>query len=51
MCNEPSTAVFCSESIEFFPGMASKFVLVGDDGGGCCGGGSNMLLRDWKSVQ
>jgi hypothetical protein len=56
MCNEPSTAVFCSESIEFFPGMASKFVLkpfaiiVGGGGGGGCGG-SKMLLRNWKSVQ
>ena len=60
MCNEPSTAVFCSESIEFFPRMASKFVLkpfaiiVGGGGGGGCGGGgggSKILLRDWKSVQ
>jgi hypothetical protein len=25
MCDVPSTAVFCSESIECFPGMAPKF--------------------------
>jgi hypothetical protein len=25
MCDVPSTAVFCSESIECFPGRASKF--------------------------
>ena len=25
MCDVPCTAVFCSESIECFPGMASKF--------------------------
>jgi hypothetical protein len=25
MCDVPSTAVFCSESIECFPGMASRF--------------------------
>jgi len=25
MCDVPSIAVFCSESIEFFPGTASKF--------------------------
>ena len=25
MCHVPSIAVFCSESIEYFPGMASKF--------------------------
>jgi hypothetical protein len=25
MCDVPSTAVFCSESIECFPGTASKF--------------------------
>jgi hypothetical protein len=27
MCDVPSTAVFCSESIECFPGTASKFFL------------------------
>jgi hypothetical protein len=27
MCDVPSTVVFCSESIECFPGMASKFFL------------------------
>jgi len=27
MCDVPSTAVFCSESIECFPGIASKFFL------------------------
>jgi len=27
MCNVPSIAVFCSESIERFPGTASKFFL------------------------
>ena len=27
MCNVPSIAVFCSESIECFLGTASKFVL------------------------
>ena len=27
MCDVPSTAVFCSESIEYFPGTASKFFL------------------------
>jgi hypothetical protein len=27
MCDVPSTAVFCSESIEFFPGTASIFFL------------------------
>src|SRR5215475_9689330 len=27
MCDVPSTAVFCSESIEYFPGTASKFSL------------------------
>jgi hypothetical protein len=56
MCDVPSTAVFCGESIECFPGMASKFVpktfaiIVGGGGGGGgdCGGcgGSKMLLRD-----
>jgi len=60
MCDEPSTAVFCSESVECFPVTVSKFVLktfaiiVGGGGGGCGGGGgggSKMLLRDWKSVQ
>ena len=25
MCDVPSIAVFCSESIEYFPGTASKF--------------------------
>ena len=25
MCDVPSTAVFCSESIECFPGIVSKF--------------------------
>ena len=25
LCDVPSTAVFCSESIEYFPGTASKF--------------------------
>ena len=61
MCDEPSTAVFCSECIECFPIMASTFVLkpfvitriVGGGGGGGCGGGdggSKMLLRRWKSV-
>ena len=27
MCDVPSIAVFCSESIECFPGTASKFVF------------------------
>ena len=27
MCDVPSTAAFCSEPIECFPGMASKFFL------------------------
>jgi hypothetical protein len=27
MCDVPSTAVFCSESIECFPGIASRFFL------------------------
>jgi len=27
MCDVPNIAVFCSESIEHFPGMASKFFL------------------------
>jgi hypothetical protein len=27
MCDVPSIAVFCSESIECFPGIASKFFL------------------------
>jgi len=27
MCDVPSIAVFCSESIECFPGRASKFFL------------------------
>ena len=27
MCDIPSIAVFCSESIECFPGTASKFFL------------------------
>jgi hypothetical protein len=27
MCDVPSMAVFCSESIECFPGTASKFFL------------------------
>jgi hypothetical protein len=27
MCDDPITAVFCSESIECFPGTASKFFL------------------------
>jgi hypothetical protein len=27
MCDVPSIAVFCSESIESFPGTASKFFL------------------------
>jgi hypothetical protein len=27
MCDVPSIAVFCSESIECFPGTASKFSL------------------------
>ena len=27
MCDVPSIAVFCSESIEYFPGTASKFFL------------------------
>ena len=27
MCDVPSTAVFCSESIEWFPGIVSKFFL------------------------
>jgi hypothetical protein len=27
MCDVPSTAVFCSESIECFPGIVSKFFL------------------------
>ena len=27
MCDVPSIAVFCSESIERFPGAASKFFL------------------------
>jgi hypothetical protein len=27
MCDVPSIAVFCSESTECFPGMASKFFL------------------------
>jgi hypothetical protein len=27
MCDVPSIAVFCSESIECFPGTASKFFL------------------------
>jgi hypothetical protein len=27
MCDVPSSAVFCSEPIECFPGMASKFFL------------------------
>jgi hypothetical protein len=25
MCDVPSTAVFCTESVECFPGMASKY--------------------------
>jgi hypothetical protein len=28
MCDVPSTAVFCSESIECFPGTASKFSFI-----------------------
>jgi len=28
MCDVPSAAVFCSESIESFPGMASTFFLT-----------------------
>ena len=27
MCDVPSIAVFCNESIEYFPGTASKFFL------------------------
>ena len=27
MCDVPSTAVFCSETIECFPGIVSKFFL------------------------
>ena len=27
MCDVPSMAVFCSESIECFPDMTSKFLL------------------------
>ena len=27
MCDVPSIAVFCSESIEYFPGTVSKFLL------------------------
>ena len=27
MCDVPSIAVFCSESIEYFPGTTSKFFL------------------------
>jgi hypothetical protein len=27
MCDVPSIAVFCSESIECFPGVASRFLL------------------------
>jgi hypothetical protein len=27
MCDVPSIAVFCSESIECFPGVSSKFFL------------------------
>jgi len=27
MCDVPSIAVFCSESVECFPGTASKFFL------------------------
>jgi hypothetical protein len=27
MCDVPSIAVFCSESIECFPGIASRFFL------------------------
>jgi hypothetical protein len=28
MCDVPSTAVFCSESVECFPGTASKLLLL-----------------------
>jgi hypothetical protein len=28
MCDVPSKVVFCSESIECFPGIASRFVLM-----------------------
>jgi hypothetical protein len=28
MCDVPSIAVFCSESIECFPGTASKFQII-----------------------
>jgi len=27
MCDVPSTAVFCSESIKYFPGISTKFFL------------------------
>jgi len=56
MCDVPSIAVFCSESVECFPGIqvSSKFVLKpfavidggGGGGGGCGGGGSKLLLSD-----
>ena len=28
MCDVPSIAVFCSESVECFPGTASKFIII-----------------------
>jgi len=28
MCDVPSIAVFCSESIECFPGVVSKFLFI-----------------------
>jgi hypothetical protein len=28
MCDVPSIAVFCSESIECFPGIASRFIII-----------------------
>jgi len=28
MCDVPSIAVFCSESIECVPGRASKFIII-----------------------
>ena len=51
--------VFCSESVESFPGMASRFsfkpfVDIGGDGGssggGGGGGGRQMFLRDRKAA-
>ena len=57
MCDVPSIAVFCSESIECFPGTASKFflkllvtiiniiIIIGGGGGGG-GGGGRVVTSD-----